>query len=130
MSNYIKKGGEPMIEIKCPVIDLKDGKLLYEVSVKGIEENQTKLTMKGIELLLDSIDIKTLNKGTDSLLTEAIEPLLLIIADRIGYENYYWTLSDGETETVDDELIVSKKAKFRLLRYIIDTLEKMDNEND
>jgi hypothetical protein len=96
--------------------------LEVEISVKT-KENVSDLEsyLKGVELLIDSIDLKSACSGDIDQHQESLKRILFMIADNIGIEGGYDHLElDYDEET--DQPIIKDNHRIELLKSIINNL--------
>jgi hypothetical protein len=114
-------------EIKIATGTIEGGNPEIEISLKSIELNDVELILKGIEILIDSIDLDQ-DPNYDTM-----SQILHTVADRIGFNGWYNVSSEFNIKYDEDsEGYVSNREKRILLRQYIENEERieMDRANN
>jgi hypothetical protein len=96
---------------------INKGKRLSVLTYSEGEEEPLEAVRLLMETLDDSMDDEHRNH---------IKSLLFMIADKIGYNNYYWTIKDDErvSHTDDGTINVADDVKVELLKLLVEDLQK------
>lgn len=97
-----------------------------EVSVKTKDDSDLESTLKGIELLIESIDLKHACNEDNALYEESMKRILFMIADNLGCEGGYDYL-DIKYDEDTDQPIITNKERVQFLKTFLSFEEQMIN---